>query len=137
QRYVANFIREILQWPELGDIEHGHEPAVIVPAGRLDAKAQTRQQSAQHLHDRGETASFIALGPAKGQQRAAFAKILGVRGVTAGSIDDPAFWNLFVARDSKRNLSSRHRRGRHIETKGTLEIRWYGDRNWIGAETRL
>jgi hypothetical protein len=49
-----------------------------VTAGRLDAKAQTRQQSAQHLHHRGETASFIALGAAKRQQRAAFAIILRV-----------------------------------------------------------
>jgi hypothetical protein len=57
--------------------------------------------------------------------------------VTTGSIDDPAFWDLFVARDSKRNLSGGNRRGRHIETKGTLEIRGHRDRNWIGAEPRL
>src|SRR5262245_66518676 len=36
ERELGNFLFEILQWPERGDIEHGHEAAVIVPAGRLD-----------------------------------------------------------------------------------------------------
>ena len=72
-REFGDFLFEILQGPERRDVEYRHETAVVVPAGRLDAKAQAREQAAQHLDHRGKAAALVALAAAERQQRAALA----------------------------------------------------------------
>ena len=136
-RELGDLFLEILQRTERGDVEHRHEAAVIVPAGRLDAETQACEQPAEHLDHRGEAASLVALGAAERQQRAAFAELPGIGGLASFAVDDPAGRNFLAARGGELDLSSRYRRGRHVQIERRVEIRWHRDRDGIGAEPRF
>src|SRR5689334_5905878 len=45
-REVGDFLLEVLQRAESGDVEYRHENPVIMPAGRLDAEAKAGEQAA-------------------------------------------------------------------------------------------
>src|SRR3979409_1543894 len=100
-RELGDFLLEILQGPELREVDHRHEAAVIVPAGRLDAEAQAGQEAAQYLNHGGEAAALVALGAAERQQRAALAELFGVGGLPPLAVDDPAGRNVLAARASE------------------------------------
>src|SRR5215207_2712972 len=87
---LADFLLKVLQGTEGCDIEHRHEASVIVPAGWLHAKAQAREQAAQHLDHRSQSASLVALAAAERQQRADLAVLRRIGGVPSLGVDDPA-----------------------------------------------
>ena len=78
---IADILLELGERAERIDLEHGHEAAVIVPAGRLDAEAEPGQQAAQDLdHDRETGALVAAVRAAQRQQRAALAQLARIVG---------------------------------------------------------
>src|SRR4026209_83255 len=62
---LADFLLKVLQGTEGCDIEHRHEASVVRPAGRLHAKAEPREQAAEHLDHGSQPASLVALAAAE------------------------------------------------------------------------
>src|SRR5438105_773378 len=71
---LADLLLEFAERAERIDLEARHKAAVIVPAGRLDPKAEPGQEAAQDLDHDGEAGALVAaVGAAQRQQRATLA----------------------------------------------------------------
>src|SRR3954453_15616755 len=66
-RELGDLALEVVQRAKRGDVEHGHEAAVIVPARGLYAETEAGEQAAQDLDHGGEAAALVALGAAERQ----------------------------------------------------------------------
>ena len=79
---VSDVLLELSERTEGVYLEGGHKTAVIVAAGRFDAKAEPGQQAAQDFdHDR-QAIALIAFAAANRQQGATLAQLAGVGGGT-------------------------------------------------------
>ncbi|MGY3406649.1 hypothetical protein ACVWZV_002762 [Bradyrhizobium sp. GM5.1] len=134
---LGDLALEILQRAKRGDVEHGHEAAVIVPARGLDAETEAGEQAAQDLDHCGEAAALVALGAAERQQRAALAILGWIGSVPSLGIDDPPRRDFLAAGDRELDLAGRDRRGRHVQVERRIEVGRHRDRDRIGAEPCL
>src|SRR6516165_1686313 len=108
---LADVLFELAERPEGVDLERRHEAAVIVAAGRLDAKAEAGQQAAQDLDHHRKAIALVALAAADREQRPALPQLARVVGWLAVAANDPAVGYRLVARDRERDLAGGGGRG--------------------------
>ena len=134
---LGNFFLKYFKIAESGDVEHRHEAAVVVPAGRLDAVSQPGQQAGKNLDHGSEAVALVALGPAQRQQRAVRLELLRIGGGLAVAIDDPALGDRLAAGDGQADLAGGHGGGRHVEEQRAFEVGRHRERDRVGAKPCL